>query len=575
MVSNLRIISITVTTSTSITAKFTAPLSEEIGVPNVLLQSQTPGVLDGQVVAVTASGANLIITTLPLIPFAAYFITFQSTTETLFSSLNGDAVLPNDGVSNKQLILAPALPDDPSINYLNSFFLNNVYNYTPPSIIGSYLQGIGSTISQTIYDIRQSGNENYLTFTVTDEQKTRGAGAFDRLDEESAYEVLRVGITPTGATLNNTTQLNPFPSYIVSLIATENSDSLQASSEDTAITFNVDDFTLNLSKQNVIILNSVVFIYNSAVTPYTYNIQQYGYQILNSEYDPNYAFTYFQLNSNQIKLNDQVLSDPNFSLDNIASIQVSYQYKNTGKIVDSTTLVIDTDLSSGREIVPPIENIFTLQHAPIVTASDVVGSLGDVTFIDPNAIPGSNTPHPAFLYEIPYSLSYLPSMPGQYAVDYSTGTVYVYGASSSKDGTGPTPPLAIYTYRYTFSSLIDYVYDSDTLDLVGLPLGNLIGSAANIYYEYEQVLSQGIDYQADVHIEALNEEVGNRLVALNAVQTLNTPITDVFRIFNETTGELYNVLRWTDSLIYFTYVQAPNIQPENMERATFADNLNA
>lgn len=574
MTGNLRIISVTVIDSSNITAVFTESLSEDIGVPNVSIISQTAGVPNSQPVIVTVSGATLSILTQPMIPFAAYFIVFQSTPEALFSSLNGDAVLPNDGVSNRQLIIGAALPEDPSINYLTTFLANNVYNTTQPSVVSSYIQGVGSTISQTIYDIRQAGNENYLSYTVTDEQHTRGAGPYDRLNEESAYEVLRVGTTPTDATLSNTININPFPPYVVSLIATANSETLVASSLDTVGTFNLDDFTLNLSQQFVIILTSVVFVYNSSVLPYTYNIQQYGYQILNSEYDPNYAFTYLQLNNNQIKLNDQVLNDPNFSLDNIANIQVSYQFKDTGKVIDAATVSLDTDLFSGREVVPPIENIFTLMHAPIVTSGDELGTVGDVTFIDPNALPGSNTPHPAFLYEIPYSLNYLPSTPGQYAVDYSTGNVYVYGASSSQDGTGPYPPLASYTYRYVFSPLVDYVYDSDTLDLAALPLGNLTNADANVSYEYEEVLAQGIDYQADVHIEALNEEVDNRLLALNAVRPLNTPVTDVFRILNETTGEIYNLLRFTDNTIYYTYVQAPNIEPENMERATFADNLN-
>lgn len=60
-------------------------------------------------------------------------------------------------------------------------------------------------------------------------------------------------------------------------------------------------------------------------------------------------------------------------------------------------------------------------------------------------------------------------MPGQYAIDYESSTVYVYGQDFNNDGTGAFPPLATYTYKLTYKSEIDYVYDPDLLDLVALP----------------------------------------------------------------------------------------------------------
>ena len=190
-------------------------------------------------------------------------------------------------------------------------------------------------------------------------------------------------------------------------------------------------------------------------------------------------------------------------------------------------------------------------------------------FIDPNALPGTNTPHPAFLYELPFSYDYLPAIPGQFSINYNTGAVYVFGADSTQTGTGPYPPLATYTYRYVFKDNIDYVVQLDTFNLVALPLGSMLNSPTNINYTYEEVLAQGIDYKADVHIEVLEEFVNNNLVALNSIETQNSPITDVFRILNQTTGEIYIPAYWTDSQVYFTYNKAPNIQPEVGERASF------
>lgn len=564
---NLHIASITVVDSTDITAVFNEALNPLIDVSNITITAQTPGVPNAAVLIVNIAGATLYIQMQPLTPQAAYFITFQSTSLVKFTSLNGDASIPNDGVSNRQLIMGPPDPADPVIQYLTAFLQNNVYDTSAPSVVSSYIEGIASVFSTALHSIGQSGNENYLSFTVVDEPHTRGAGPFDRLGEESAYEVFRVGTSPTGTTASTTINVPIFPDYPVSLNATPNIDMLSSGAVDTPGIFNVEDLTLNLTKQPVIILKSLVFIYTGS--SYTYNIDGYGYRIANSSFDPEHAFTYETLAGNQIQLNSNVLNDPNFSLFGIQSVQASYTFQNTGINIDESTIVITEVLSSGREAVPPLENVFTLEYAPIVSSSGDTATTGLVLFIDPNAPAGSNDPHPAFLYEIPFSLATLPSVPGQYSVDYSLGTVYVFGQDQTRNGTGPFPPIATYYYQHTFVLLSDYVYNQDGEEIVALPLGNLIGADANISYSFEPVLAQGIDYKADVHIEALNESVDNRIVALNAIQTLNSPITGVFRISNETTGEIYPLLYFTNNLIYFTYLNAPTLENIVGERVQF------
>jgi hypothetical protein len=566
---NLRLITVSVIDSTNITATFSEALNKQIGISNISFDVQTSGVPIPTVLTVNVSDKTLNIVTQPLTPLGAYFIIFQSTDSSLFNSLNGDATLLNDGVTNRFLIIGSVDSGNPIQTYLTNFLLGNVYNLDPTSSISQYMSSLTHVFSKSLYDIRQTKNENYLTFTVKDEQKTRGAGAFDRLNEESAYQVLRVGRAPTGANLNSIVQVSVFPSYPVSLQSTNNIEDITVAAADEKGTFNLNTFTINLSNRFIIMLNSVSFIYNSQPIQYDYNIQKFGYQILDSTYDPNFAFTYLLLSDNQVRLNDGILNDPAFSTENISFIKVSYQYKDSGRVIGADTLIIDTILPSGLEILPPIENIFTLAHAPIISNNDTIGTVGDVAFIDPNALPGSNTSHPAFKTEVPFRLEYLPSNPGEYSVDYNTGNVYVFGGSSNQDGTGAFPPLAVYLYRYVFKSEIDYVYDSDLSNLVSLPNGSLVGSAANIIFNYEEVLAQNIDYNADIHIEALNERIQNRLLALNSLRPLNFPVTDVFRIFNETSGEVYRTVRWTDNQIFFSYNKAPNIIPQIGERVAF------
>ena len=96
---NLRISSITVVDSTNITAIFNEALNPLIDVSNITITAQTPGVPNTAVLIVNIAGATLYIQTQPLTPQAAYFITFQSTSLVKFTSLNGDASIPTDGVS--------------------------------------------------------------------------------------------------------------------------------------------------------------------------------------------------------------------------------------------------------------------------------------------------------------------------------------------------------------------------------------------------------------------------------------------------------------------------------------------
>ena len=274
------------------------------------------------------------------------------------------------------------------------------------------------------------------------------------------------------------------------------------------------------------------------------------------------------LANNQVQLNTQILSDPLFDINQVLNVTVQYQSQDLGRVVDATTVDVYTTLTSIREVLPPIENIFNLQHAPITDSNNNIPALGGVSFLDPNSNTGS--PHPAFLTELPFRLSFLPASPGQYSIDYTTGTVYVYGASLNNDGTGPSPPLATYDYQFIYVSETDYVYDVDSLEFVALPLGNLVNNSGTITFNYEQVLIPGVDYIAETHIESITERVQNRLVALNALTTLNAPITNVFQIYNETSGEMYTLDRWTNNnQIYFTYNTPPRVLPENGERATF------
>lgn len=565
---NLRIQNVVVTDSTSISITFTDDLTPNLITSNVSIITDTTGVPSSEVNELKINGPTLFITCQPLTPLASYFITLQSIPLHPFESINGDARVVEDGISNRYDITGPLPPDNPIKSYLDAFLYGNIYkNDDDNTLVAKYIKGLATILSRALYDIRQAGNENYLSFNVIDEFKNRSEGPFDRLDEEGAYQIMRVGRTPANTTVTTTFPFEFFPSYPITLQRQFNTEILTPNSIDEDGFFNVNTFTFNFSNSPVTRVDSITFTLNTVDPVYVYDIEKYGYQIQNSRYDQDYGFTYLQLADNQIKISDEILKDPLFDLNNIISVSVQYQTKNLGVVVDEATVSVYTIANASREVLPPIINVFNLKHAPVVTASNQVPNLGGVTFINPNN--NLDTIHPAFKYEIPYRLNAPPASPGQYSVDYSTGTVYVYGAGIENDGTGPFPPLATYKYRYTYKSEIDYVYDPDSLDLVSLPNGSLTEFDGNIQFSYEEVLVPGLDYVGDLHIEELEERVENRITSLNSVRVKSSPITNVFKIFNETTGEIYNLDRWSNDKIYFKYNTPPRLFAEKGERAVF------
>lgn len=571
---NLRILNITVVDSTTIQAQFTDKLSRDIGTSNINLVPQLDSVPVPDVLSVDILGDTMTITVQPLTPVVAYYIVFSSNADRTFQSLNGTSVLYEDGVTNRQLILGPAESDNFVQDFLINYFRKNIFEVTDTTtLVNKVVQAFSIFLSKTIYDVRQSKNENYVSFMVKDEQHTRGFGPFDRLLEEGAYEVTRIGKTPTITPSIFKVKYDIFPTFPITLQAQAYEEDLTAVSVDGIGTFNINDFIITTSNQNVTKLTSVTFIYNDTRPAYVYNIETLGYQILDSRYDQDFGYSYLLLGNDQFKLSESILQDTNFSTQKIARVDIKYEYKNLGRIIDAATVQTNTILSSIRETLPPIINVFNLAHAPITDSQGNAAVKGAVTFIDPNAL-DSTRPHPAFIYETSFSFDALPNKPGEYAIDYTSGTVYVFGSDQNNSGTGPLPPLATYNYNYIYKSEVDYVYDQDFNDIIALPFGSLVGNEGTITFNYEEVLIPGIDYVADVHVESLSERINNKLVAINCFKTQHSPITNVFRIFNETSGEIYNTVRWSADKVFFSYNTPPSIAQGIAERVTFADVLN-
>ena len=191
-----------------------------------------------------------------------------------------------------------------------------------------------------------------------------------------------------------------------------------------------------------------------------------------------------------------------------------------------------------REVCPPIITAFSLQHKNIVNSLGNTITSGGVIFYDPKATPPYSQIHAAFKNEVTFNSNTFPSSPGQYSIDYVNGKVYVYGIDNTKEniGTGIFPPVCSYYYKQQFINNLDFTYEPNLLEISSNSLRELIGVNVVVDFKYSENFVPGIDYKADVHNEILSERIQNRLLGLSAIEPLNKPLTNVFRIFNETTG---------------------------------------
>lgn len=566
MMENLRLTQVEVKSSNSIVLEFTHKLSLGATSDNIKIYSTIDSVPDSEVLELKQKDNFIFITCQPLTPFVQYNVTAIKSFNYPFLSINGTAQLQQDTVSNVFKIFGPIEKENLFKSLIKESLKDNVYDLDNQSSVPSIVvNSLSVFLDKALEDIKTVKNENYISFDVIDEIKVRGSGPFDKLNEGSAYEIIRVSPHQSNSNLKSTLQINTSKYKIYSLQEEKISEIVYPDYIDGDSIFNINNFILSLSKINLTKIESIKFTLATSDPIYEYDLNKYGYQIKDNKYD-DLSSTLTTLKSNQIKLNDEILNDSLFDLTKIVKVDVVYFYKNVGKII-SPNIDVYQVRQSIREVVPPIINSFFLKHSPIVDL--------DANSIENNGIEFTNLNlkqrnyHPAFSNEIKFRYESLPSIPGQYSIDYSTGKVFVFGEDLTSNGTGATPPLFTYNYKYNFINEIDFVYDDKTYDIAFLPNGGAIDQNINVGFSYEYVFVNGKDFKANLHEESLNERIGNKILALNCVKVANYPITNVYRILNETSGEVYTLNRFTENKVYFKYTTPPNIQ-KSIEQLSFA-----
>ena len=558
---NLRIVNVEIKSSTSVVIEFSDKLYKNLSENNFTITCDVNSVPDSKVLSILVKNEFVFLEVQPLTPFVKYKLTAVNTPAKIIS-LENKYQLSEDGVSNTFSFLGPIQDDNVFKNILFSLLKDSVYNvHSQNTYESNILDALSKYLDKALDDINQVKNENYLFFDVIDEQKVRGSGPFDKLNEGSAFKISRVSRSPSNKKSELNLSINPSEQKLISLqqeLTTEIFNGSKLSS------FDPNSLVLNLSKSNVIRVSSISFTLNTSNPNYTYDIEKFGYQLKENKYDE-FAFKYLLLDDNQLKLSNGLLLDSNFDISKIIKIEVSYYWKNLA-ILPSDTVNVFTIAKSNYELINPIVNKFNLKYSNIVDSDG--NSIKSNGLIIKNT--ESNSTHQAFLYEIDYNLDALPFRAGQYCVDYSSGTCFVYGEDSRNNGTGEFPPLISYYHKNSYKDSIDYTYDSSNYDFAVMPMGSLTETNFIINFQYESVLIDGKDYVSFLHEESLNESVENNLVALNVLKTKNYPVTNVFDIYNQTTGEKYTVSRFEDDKVYFKYINAPNVKSITKEPINFS-----
>lgn len=568
----------------TVQAQFSEPLDPGISIANVAIVSAIGGFADLTIRSVQIDNDVVTIVSSPQFPLVLYTLKFISTEQQLFASVNGD-LLDDDTISASVQFVGLESPKQIRDGILGA--VPPTYNVDSDTLVRKHLSNISQQLFRAKNDIRDVGSSNYISVDVIDEVKTRGFGPTDRLNNEGAYEVVRVGLQPTGASESRVfdfaesqlesvlpdlperanTQLAAFPSDPLSLRSVTVEEEVSNREDDSN---GFAGLVLTLSNKNIIRLNACTLqVENGDVV--VYDIPEYGYALANNRYDTRHAHELTNLETNQIKLSDaSVLNGAFQSPGSNDSFVVSYTYENKGIDVDEESIQIAQVRSKVRENVGAFLTTISLSGFPITNSNGDEITEGGVEFLDPlpdDGEPFSET-HRAFLEEIPFDETALPSVPGQYAVDYETGQVFVYGVSEN-DGTGTRPPVASYSYLKVFQNNLDYNFDPDTDEVSANSSRELAGSEVFVKFDFEQALVPGVDFEAKCHVEVIDEEVENRLAGAFRIWTKQVPITNVFRILNRTTGEVYVPTNFSDSIITFSGRAAPKVLSKTNEPANF------
>jgi hypothetical protein len=551
---SLRPISLSIKSSTEILILFSDNLSNNISKDNVSIQSISS--LDYLNIKEVDVNLNILkIVTEPQSTGEYYQILLLGNEENPFLSKKGIELI-NDSSSRKIFFIGFE-------NYnpvRDRMILNAPSNYNMSS---GLIRDFISVNAEELYKAQRSAAEllsdNFIRQEVKDEVRVRTSGPKDRFVNEGVFKIKRVSKEPSGFSTDfkeivyNENSSIPRHSYITfdPISLQEVFEEEVFSSEDLGKFSKKEIF--ELKKFNVIKILRVLCVKDGV--EYEYDIEEFKYSIKNNKYDTHFSYMDNSIDSNHFYISKENNLGDVFSFD---SVRVSYLYKDlsinpVGEIEVYKVETVDS------ESVPFGKSSFYLKNFNICNSNGDIHTRNGVKFFY-----FYNKEETSFFRnEITFGTK-IPSYPGEYAVNYENGEVQLFG----EDGGGVESSGIVASYNYKLSLVKNLDYYIVDKDIVFNTKRLTINNTPKIDFDFENIFEEGIHYKNMSHVEVMNEPVGASIGSSFSIKTKNSSINDVFRIKNNTTGEVYQYLYAIDNQVFFSGVRSPEI-------SDFKEKLNA
>jgi hypothetical protein len=410
----------------------------------------------------------------------------------------------------------------------------------------SIIKDIVSEQAKSIYSAKRSVGEllsdNYIRESTQDEYRVRSSSPLDRLANENAFKITRVSSSETNDVLKFKSiqygeGLGDRRERIQSTISLQEEDL-----EQIVYIRDIKENKITLSS-NIIKLSSAIVHSNGNI--FEYDIYNKKYSIRENKYDYDFSFKNNSFSEFDLSIDKNFLSQ--FSNYN-DYITIKFVSKNR-EINPASEISFYQVLDVQNEVLTIKKNYFFIKNKNITNHSGANISVGGFEFKNPNNWESSEY----FTKEIPYGLN-LPSQKGEFSVNYETGEFFVYGDS----GKGlDLPVLVSYKYKRYLKENFDYYINEKDLSIN--KSREMINDFGKITFSYEKVFEEGYHYHSSAHKEVMPESVGSNFTSSFSFKTKNYPITNVFRVVNKTTSEIYQVIDFENDEVFISGENSPKI----------------
>lgn len=528
--------------STTLKILFNLNLSEEITSENIQIVALEGGIDDLRVKKISISGRLLVVTTNPHSAGGFYKIMLKDS-EVRFSSETG----ANISDTKRSLYFVGFKKFNPIrdriINKVTKAYSKNNSN------ISRIIDVHADELYEAQRSIGQTLNDNYIRVSVKDEIRKRSSSSKDQLSHENCFKVKRVSLSPQDVNFGNKkislSNLDYRSIEDNEIISLQEVYSKKIISSENFKKFGR-GFIITLGEEQIIKVLSIKFTKQQDVqdcdgnigTEYPLKVIKYG--ISDNFYDKSYSYARADIENNQIFINDF-----GFEHSDDDEISIEYLYKDSSIMPDLESLSIYYVDQKNFEPIPLNTSSFELEKGNVCLEDGSLPIRSGISFYSDF----SNKDQKYFVKELGSA-----EKTGDYYVDYQSGTINLFG----DNGSGIEQDIILASYRYRKDLVLnsDFYVDENFnlfINYYSIYLGNKI----NIEYEYSNVFVEGMHYRNSTNLEKMKESVGSRFSDFFTIETEKSPVTEVFRIFNKTTGEVYQPVSVFENKVRFSATKSP------------------